>query len=54
VILGFELMLTRQVLYHLSHSISPVFVFCIFGIVSCELFAQAGFDYDPPDLYLPK
>jgi hypothetical protein len=32
-------MITRQVLYHLSNSSSPVFV----KIRSCELFAWAGF-----------
>jgi hypothetical protein len=40
-VLGHELslMITRQVLYHLSNSSSPVFV----KIRSCELFAWAGF-----------
>jgi hypothetical protein len=43
-ILGFELTLARQVLYHLSYSASPVFVLDVFEIGSCEPFAQAGFE----------
>jgi hypothetical protein len=36
----------KQVLYHLSHSTSPVnvYVLDIFEIWSCKLFAQAGFE----------
>jgi hypothetical protein len=43
---GFELRVlhfVRQALYHLSHSISPVFLLGIFEIGSYELSAQAGF-----------
>jgi hypothetical protein len=42
-LLGFELMLAKQVLYHLSHSTSPVLCWVFFR-GSHELFARAGFE----------
>jgi hypothetical protein len=38
--------------YTLSHSTSPFFVTGFFEIGSCELFALAGSNHDPPDLCL--
>jgi hypothetical protein len=46
-VLGFELRA-----YTLSHSTSPFFVLDVFKIGSCKLFAQAGFEPNPPDLCL--
>jgi hypothetical protein len=45
-------MLATQVLYHLSHSNSPVFVFGFFQIGSHELLTHLDLNCDPPDLCL--
>jgi Na+/proline symporter len=46
-VLGFELRA-----YTLSHSTSPFFVMGFFEIGSCELYPQAGFSHNLPDLFL--